>query len=207
MKIIGITGGIGAGKSMILEILKREYDAYVVETDRLAQRLMEPGEGLYDQLFHMFSDVLRSRGEESLIREQLVMQNGEWNRSFLARLIFSDPDILRQMNALVHPAVKAYILSDIKNQTVPLYIIESAILIEDGYDRICDELWYIYADTDTRINRLMNSRQYSYEKCLQIMNSQASEDYYREHTLHTIDNTGDIDQVREQIHMILNTNS
>ena len=50
MKIIGITGGIGAGKSMILEILKREYNAYVIETDRLAQRLMEPGEELYDQL-------------------------------------------------------------------------------------------------------------------------------------------------------------
>lgn len=203
MKIIGVTGGIGAGKSTVLNILEHEYHAYVIEADRLAQSLMKPGKSLYADVHQLLTDYMDSQGYSPAIKGQLTLHHGEFNRPFLAKLVFADPQLLKEMNALVHPAVKRYILQDIEKQDVPFYIIEAALLIEDGYDSICDELWYIYADEDTRIRRLMDSRQYSLEKCREIMSAQASDAYYRAHTRYVIDNSRGLETVRIQLESIL----
>ena len=103
--------------------------------------------------------------------------------------------------------VKQYILNDIKEkrtQNIKLYVIEAALLIQDGYKTICDEIWYIWASEETRISRLMANRGYSLEKCKQVINNQENEDYYRKYTNYTINNEKSIEDSSKQLKVLLN---
>ena len=194
MFVLGITGGVGAGKSMVLTHLKEKYSAYVLEADALAKRLMEPGEPLFDAVVSAF-------GEE-------ILTDGAIDRQRMAGLVFSDADKLECLNAIVHPGVKKYILRDIEEKKtdghVKLYVIEAALLIQDGYDEICDELWYIHADEDTRVARIMESRGYSKERCEGMLKSQPDAAYFQVHTACTIDNSRDFSDTAAQIRKRLN---
>lgn len=209
MKIIGITGGVGAGKSTVLQIMRQEYHAYIVEADRLAEKLMEPGTGLYQRILDYFQTYIEHKADDrnrvDYTRDDLVLPDDRLNRALIAKLIFSDSEALASLNHMVHPAVKEYICSDIEARRgkETIYLIEAALLIEDGYDAICDELWYIYADPEIRIARLMKSRNYSEDKCRRIMDNQAPDDYYRTYTRYTIDNTGTMEDTKAQIQKII----
>ena len=100
MKIIGITGGIGTGKSTVLTLLKQEYSAYIVEADKLAHKLMLPGGTAYEQIVDIF-------GADILNAEDVI------DRNRLGAIVFKNPDALGKLNEVVHPAVKKYILQDI----------------------------------------------------------------------------------------------
>ncbi|MFQ9151710.1 MAG: dephospho-CoA kinase [Blautia sp.] len=145
MKVLGITGGVGAGKSTILDYLNRRYHARIIEADKVGHFLMEPGQKVYYRIVETFgSGILK--GDQTIDRQKL------------GRLVFEDQEKLMKLNSLVHPAVKEYIASEIERERkegkVPFTAVEAALLIEDHYDTICDELWYIYADEDVRRRRL-----------------------------------------------------
>lgn len=179
MKIIGITGGIGTGKSTVLNFLKQEYNVYIVEADRLAHELMLPGEAAYRQITDIFGTAILST-------------DGTIDRNRLGTIVFGDAEALRKLNAVIHPAVKQYILQDIearkKEGNVKYYVIEAALLIEDGYKTICDELWYIYTEREERIRRLIAGRGGSREKWEHVIGNQSSDDYYRTNCDYVIDN-------------------
>lgn len=179
MKIIGITGGIGTGKSTVLNLLKQEYNAYIVEADRLAHELMLPGEAAYHQITDIFgTDILST--------------DGTIDRNRLGAIVFRDAEALRKLNAVIHPAVKQHILQDIeakkKEGNAQYYVIEAALLIEDGYKTICDELWYIYTEREERIRRLIAGRGGSREKWEHVIGNQSSDDYYRMNCDYVVDN-------------------
>ena len=182
MKIIGITGGIGSGKSRVLKLLKEEYHAYVVEADVLAHKLMMKGNTAYINIVKAFGD-------------SILDEDCQIDRAILGQIVFQDKEKLEQLNAIVHPEVKNYIIQDIrkqsKNHQVNLYIIEAALLIEDGYEEICDELWYIYADEELRIRRLLESRGGTRQKWLDIIGNQRCEDDYRNKCEHIVNNDED----------------
>ena len=179
MKIIGITGGIGTGKSTVLNFLKQEYNAYIVEADRLAHELMLPGEAAYRQITDIFGTAILST-------------DGTIDGNRLGTIVFGDAEALRKLNAVIHPAVKQHILQDIearkKEGNVKYYVIEAALLIEDGYKTICDELWYIYTEKEERIRRLIAGRGGSREKWEHVIGNQSSDDYYRTNCDYVIDN-------------------
>ena len=131
MQVIGITGGVGAGKSVILEYLKGNYKVRNLEADRIAEMLMKPGTECYDKLIK-FLPVEIYNDDETI------------NRSTLAEKLFESPKLRQQVNQVVHPAVKAYIQERIEEQRqmriLDYVIIEAALLIEDHYDKICDEI-------------------------------------------------------------------
>ena len=185
MKIIGITGGIGTGKSTVLNILEKEYGAFIVETDKLAHQLMSPGEEAYQSTVETF-------GKDILCDDNTI------DRGKLGSIVFNNKDMLCELNKIVHPAVKKYILEDIelknKQGYVEYYVIEAALLIEDGYKAICDEIWYIYASQEVRIQRLIEGRGKDAEKWLQVIANQSSEDYYRRCCDVTIDNGDSIEK-------------
>ncbi|MBQ4058936.1 MAG: dephospho-CoA kinase [Lachnospiraceae bacterium] len=185
MKIIGITGGIGTGKSTVLNILEKEYGAFIVETDKLAHQLMSPGEEAYQSTVETF-------GKDILCDDNTI------DRGKLGSIVFNNKDMLCELNKIVHPAVKKYILEDIelknKQGCVEYYVIEAALLIEDGYKAICDEIWYIYASQEVRIQRLIEGRGKDAEKWLQVIANQSSEDYYRRCCDVTIDNGDSIEK-------------
>ena len=180
MLILGITGGVGSGKSKILYDLSNLYGAYIVETDKLAHTLMEPGQTVYQAVVEAFGTEILQAEEPYAI-----------DRAKFAQIVFADKEKLAQLNALTHPAVKAWIRKDIeekRKQDVKIYVIEAALLIQDGYKEICDEIWYIYVDEETRIKRLMKQRGYTEERCRAMFHSQEPESYYRKYADFTINN-------------------
>ena len=107
------------------------------------------------------------------------------------------------MNGIVHPAVKAYVIAEAKRERqegkLALLVLEAALLIEEHYDEICDELWYIYTREEIREARLMESRGYSREKVQQIFSSQLKEAEYRKHCSVVIDNNEGLEEMHRQI--------
>ena len=85
-----------------------------------------------------------------------------------------------------------------------LYIIEAALLIQDGYKEVCDEIWYVRAETEIRVKRLMESRDYSEEKAYSIIKNQPSDEYFIDNSDRVIDNSGDFLQTNEQIAKLYN---
>ncbi len=194
MQVIGITGGVGAGKSAILEYLQENYKVRNLEADRIAEMLMEPGTECYEQLL-------------KFLPVEIYNEDETINRKVLAKKLFESPQLRQDVNKVVHPAVKQYICDRIEEQRqmriLDFVIIEAALLIEDHYDKICDEIWYIYATEETRRQRLMESRQYSPSKIEKIFDSQMTEEEYREHCQIVIDNNGTKEEAFYQVAQII----
>lgn len=185
MKILGITGGVGAGKSTVLDYLNRRYHARIIEADKVGHFLMEPGQSVYYKVVEAFgSGILR--GDQTIDRQKL----GE--------KVFGDQEKLVKLNSIVHPAVKEYIAGEIEREKceerVPFTAVEAALLIENHYDTICDELWYIFAEEDVRRKRLSVSRGYTNEKTESIMKNQLPDEIFRESCQFVIDNSSEIVQ-------------
>ena len=177
MKIIGLTGGVGAGKTQILEYLNDKYGASVCQADEVAKHLQRKGTEVFKA--HFGSEILE--------------KNGELDREKLADIVFADRQELAALNAIVHPAVKEEIRKRIageERKNTNLFILEAALLIEDHYDEICDELWYVYVKAQIRRKRLIYARGYQPEKIEEIMAAQLSKEMYLKHCDRVIDNNG-----------------
>ena len=189
MKVIGVTGGVGAGKSEILNFIADNWNATVVEADEVGYLVMKPGKSCFAPIVELFGPGI-------------LQEDGTLDRTNIAEMVFEDKELLEKLNAIVHPAVKKYIRKAIKREAeneTDFFIVEAALLIEDKYDEICDELWYIYADEETRTERLMKNRGYSEEKVKSIFANQLSEDEFSDHCDFEIDNSGDFEDTKEQI--------
>lgn len=194
MKVIGITGGVGSGKSLILNYIKDHYNCEIIMADDLAKDLCKKGEICYKPLV-------------KLLGKDVLGKDEEIDRSVMAQKIFSDDSLRTGVNNIIHPGVKKFILKRIaylrRKKTRDFLFIEAALLIEDGYKDIVDELWYIYTDEAVRRERLKKSRGYSDEKIDSIMASQLSEDEFRLNSDFEIDNSGDSEvsfsKIRERL--------
>ena len=194
MKIIGITGGIGAGKSCVLREIEVLDGTFVIEADKLAHTLLSPGHDCYTEVVSCF-------GKEILSEDQSI------DRAVLRKLVMNSSEKLRQLNALVHPAVKKYIVDDIEKKRdlgYKYYVIEAALLIQDGYRNICDEIWYIYADKDLRVERLLKSRGYSRQTAEEFIKNQPEDEYFIENSDRVIDNSGTPEELRKVILTLVN---
>lgn len=191
MEFIGITGGVGAGKTEILRYIEKNYNAKIVLADEVAHELMMPGNFCYNKI------------REAFFKEDIYMEDGRFDSKKLSALIFSQEEKRKAVNGIVHPAVKDEIVKMYKKEEkkgkITYFILEAALLIEDGYDKICDRLWYIDTDTEKRRQRLKISRGYSDEKIDGILNSQLSKEEYRSHCRVVIDNNGTLEETFEQV--------
>lgn len=191
MKVLGITGGVGAGKSTVLAYLEKQYGVRVIQADLAAHQLQMPGTTCYKRIAAEFGPGI-------------FRMDGSINREILGKIVYSDKTRLTALNNIVHPEVKAYIIREIekerqKNQ-IPLLVVEAALLLEDGYDKICDEIWYIDTKREVREHRLQISRGYSMEKIRSIMANQKTEDDYRCSCNFVVDNSSDfVENTYEQI--------
>lgn len=139
--LIGITGGIGSGKSTIARALAaRGFTVY--DCDREAKRIIAENKEVQQQIISLF-------GEDSFV-------NGIYNTAYIAQRVFSNPSLLAQLNAIIHPAVKADILSLLPStgrSGGDSLFVESAILYESGLDGLCDKIIVVDAPEDIRIAR------------------------------------------------------
>ncbi len=188
MKIIGITGGIGCGKSSVLDFIKVNYSSYIVETDRLAHSLQQKGSACYNMIVAAFN-------------EEILDKDGIIDRKKLGSIVFNDENKRNILNSIVHPAVTEEIIGliDRYSKSADIFIIEAALLLESGIDKLCDEVWYIYTNEEKRRNRLIESRGYSDEKITAIMQTQLSEEIFFKSCSVVIDNNMSLENTFKQI--------
>lgn len=179
MKVIGLTGGIGSGKSTVAKLCQEYFKVAVIETDQVAREQMMPGGCSYDEVINEFGT-------------SILQTNGEINRAFLAKLIFEDPDKVKKINEITHPKVKEYTQKEIKRlrdtMQYEAVLVETALLFEAEFDKFCDETWCVYAMEETRRARLCNTRGYSNEKIDAILLNQDKEEDVKKQCTHQIQN-------------------
>ncbi len=185
-QIIGVTGGVGCGKSTVLKVMEQRFHCLVLSTDDISRRQMEPGERVYQRVVEAFGDGILRR-------------DGTVDRARLAAEVFSDTKKLAQLNSLTHPAVTEEVLEIVERERAraaqgkagayDAVLIETALLIEGGYDAFCDQVWYVYAPEEQRRARLKASRGYTDEKIDDLFARQQTEETYRAVATAVIDNS------------------
>lgn len=190
MLYIGITGGIGAGKSEILGYIRKHYRCRIYLADEVAHLVKEPGTECYRKLVE-------------LLGRDVLDESGRIDKAAMADRIFGDASLLEKVNDIVHPAVRLFLEERLKeaekDSETELFFVEAALLIEAGYKDSVDELWYIYADEETRRRRLRTSRGYSDEKIENIIRKQLSDEEFRENCDFVIDNSNTLENSFKQI--------
>ena len=194
MRTIGITGGVGCGKSAVIKYIEDHYNARIIFADNLAYELESPGHECYDDIV-------------ALLGREILDEDGCIDKRAMAAKIFADPDLLLQVNGIIHPAVKRYILQAVDEEKAAgrydLFVLEAALLIEEKYYEILDELWYVRCDADIRRGRLKTTRGYSDEKIDQIMSSQCDDETFIRYCAHVIDNNGSLEEAYAQVDALL----
>ena len=138
--VIGITGGIGSGKSFLSrELAKRGYTVY--DCDREAKRIVAQDPVVQRKIMDLLS-------EESFV-------NGIYNTAYVAKRVFADKTLLAKLNAIIHPAVKEDICQRSGLSAEPVLFLESAILYESGFDTLCDRIIVVDAPEEIRIARVI----------------------------------------------------
>lgn len=189
MMVLGLTGGVGAGKSRILELFSNDYGAQVIQADLVARKLEEPGQpGLV--------------GLVSLFGSGILQTDGTLDRKGFADRIFGNPEALKRVNALIHPLTWNEIKRQIRESSANLVVVEAALFDERSRE-VCQYLLYVDTKDEIRIQRLMENRGYSREKCLDIMKNQADRNGFLELADFVIDNSGSLEESRLQIRQIL----
>lgn len=189
--ILGVTGGVGCGKSTVLGVLRDRWGAEIIEADALAKELMMPGGSAYRAVVQAFGTDI------------LVPDTGEIDRGKLAAIVFADEAKRQLLNALTHPLVKEEAERRIEASAAPVVVYESAIPREAMLRELCDEVWYVHTSDEVRIARLMATRGYSREKCLAIMASQMSEAEFTDYADRVIENDGTPEETEVLVDSIL----
>lgn len=189
MITIGITGGVGAGKSTVLDFLAEKYQAYVIKADEIGHLVMELGQECYEPVIALFG-------------KQIIKDDKTIDRRQVSDVVFSHPDMLERLNEIIHPAVKRYIRRQLelkRQQGQKICVVEAALLLEDHYQEFCDTIWYIHTDQEVRIRRLMENRGYTREKSISIIASQAPEEFFRANADYVVVNNTDLKETWQQI--------
>ena len=189
MIMIGVTGGMGAGKSRVLAYLEEKWNARTIRLDDVSRELLEKNGLCYEETIHIFG-------------KEIVKPDGDLDRALIAKMIFEDSQLRDKLNNLVHPAVKAqvrWIAEEMRQLDAGILVVEAALLIEGGYREICDELWYIYADEDTRRERLRDSRGYTDERINGTFATQLTDEMFRSRVDFVVDNSGSFEDTARAI--------
>lgn len=174
MIILGITGGIGSGKSYISSLLREQMNVPVYDCDAEAKRLIH---------------------EDGKIRQELislvgvnVYKDGELQKNVLASYLFANQQHAQKVNAIVHPVVKDDFCKWVKQQDAEIVAIESAILYESGYDKVVDQVLFVNAPMELRIQRAMQ-RDGSTRKQVEARIKMQQSEAQQEKADYVIDNT------------------
>ena len=173
-KIIGLTGGIGSGKTTLATYME-SLGIPVFIADDEAKKLMQSA-AVLEAIQTSFGDA--------------IFENGQLNRQQLAAIVFSKPEKLQQLNGIIHPAVKQQFSIWLgQYQSEPIVVYEAAILFESGSYQNCDSIITITAPLEDRIIRVMQRDSSSREQVLERINTQWTDDQRAAKSDYVIDNT------------------
>lgn len=183
MIVVGLTGGIGSGKTTVANFFK-DLNVPVYIADEEAKKLMNKSKVLIKKIKKLF-------GEKAYAA-------GELNRPYISSKIFNDKSLLQKMNSIVHPKVAKHFKKWVLKQDSPYVIKEAAILFESGSYKNCDLIITVLADKSTRVERLINRDNSSPESINAIMNNQW-EDKNRVKLSDFVINNNDLANTKKQV--------
>ena len=190
MKVYGITGGAGTGKSDVIKMLQQNFGGCVIMSDEVARELMQKGNISYQLIVEYFG-------------RDILMDDGEIDRKKLADHVFNNKEALEKLNSMTHPYVKDEIRKLIAEAEASgecrFVALESAILLECGYEDICDEFWYVYTKPEIRRQRMKETRNYSDEKVDSVMRNQQPDEVFFEQCSFVIKNNTTLSDVYAQL--------
>ena len=190
MKVYGITGGAGTGKSEVIKMLQQNFGGCVIMSDEVAKELMQKGNISYQLIVEYFG-------------RDILMDDGEIDRKKLADHVFNNKEALEKLNSMTHPYVKDEIRKLIAEAEASgecrFVALESAILLECGYEDICDEFWYVYTKPEIRRQRMKETRNYSDEKVDSVMRNQQPDEAFFEQCSFVIKNNTTLSDVYAQL--------
>ena len=190
MKVYGITGGAGTGKSEVIKMLQENFGGCVIMSDEVARELMQKGNISYQLIVEYFG-------------RDILMDDGEIDRKKLADHVFNNKEALEKLNSMTHPYVKNEIRKLIAEAEASgecrFVALESAILLECGYEDICDEFWYVYTKPEIRRQRMKETRNYSDEKVDSVMRNQQPDEVFFEQCSFVIENNSTLSDVYDQL--------
>lgn len=172
--IIGLTGGIGSGKTTLVNYMESLGIPVFIADEEAKKAMQSP---------HVLEEVKTSFGNS-------IFENGHLNRQQLASIVFSNPDKLKELNSIIHPEVKRLFAIWLnQHKTVPFVVYEAAILFESGSYQNCDYIITVTAPLEDRITRVMQRDNCSREQVLQRINSQWTDEERAAKSNFVIDNT------------------
>ena len=190
MKVYGITGGAGTGKSEVIKMLQQNFGGCVIMSDEVARELMQKGNISYQLIVEYFG-------------RDILMDDGEIDRKKLADHVFNNKEALEKLNSMTHPYVKDEIRKLIAEAEASgecrFVALESAILLECVYEDICDEFWYVYTKPEIRRQRMKETRNYSDEKVDSVMRNQQPDEVFFEQCSFVIKNNTTLSDVYAQL--------
>lgn len=188
MKVIGLTGGIASGKSVVADYLA-ELGARVIDADEIAHELVRPGMPSWDDIGRVFGP-------------DFILENGEVDRIRLGELVFSNPGARMALNAITHPRIIREIKAQLKAAAeagVEIAVVAAALLIEAEMLPMVEEVWLVAVSRDTQIRRLMQRNRLEREEAEMRIDSQMPLPEKMKYANRIINNEGPLSETKSQI--------
>jgi dephospho-CoA kinase len=191
LKLIGLTGGIGTGKSTVAEMI-RAAGVPVVDADVLAREVVAPGEPAHAEIAALWPDV--------------IAPDGAIDRKKLGARVFSDPEARARLEAITHPRIAARAEAAARALAAAghrLAFYEASLLVEKGRHRSMDGLVVVTADEEQQLARVQARDHSSREQALARLRAQLSPEVKRRAATHVVDNSGDLESTRRQVEALI----
>jgi dephospho-CoA kinase len=196
-RVIGLTGGIASGKTSVTQRLASK-GAHILDADRIGHEVIAPGgEG--------YQEVIAAFGNDIVAPDKTI------DRRKLGNIVFSNKEKLKILNGISHPRMAARMAREIDairakpvEEQPPLIVLEAAILLEAGWDRLCDQVWTVEAPMELSISRLMARNNLSLEAAQARLNAQISNDERAARAHKVIKNSGSMDFLLAQVDLLWN---
>lgn len=177
MKVIGVTGSSGSGKSLVSKIISNELDAKLIIADEIVKKMQQPGNAY-------FKEIVKLLGEEYLNKE------GKLDRKKVAALVFKDEKTRKSINELTKKYVVAEIKNDIKNVDKEYVVIDVPLLIESGLNKMCNLVIGVVSKNEEQIKRICKRDKITKEEALSRLNIQPDNEFYKNNVDYIVENNG-----------------
>ena len=194
MLVIGLTGGIGTGKTQVSRILE-ELGAEIINADLLGHEAYTPQTETWRRIVAAFG-------------ESVLTEGGEVDRKKLGVLVFGDPEALERLNAIMHPRIYEMVeerIERLKSEGRRVVVVEAALFVEAGWTPLADELWVTVAPEDLVIERLKARANLDEDAIRARIRSQMPQEERLGHADVVIENGGGLDDLEQRVHQLWNT--
>lgn len=191
MIVIGLTGGIGTGKSEVARIFQ-ELGAVLINADQIGHQAYTPHSEIWQE-------VVKAFGEE------ILQPNGEIDRKKLGSIVFADPDQLTRLNQIMHPRMARMVaqqVQELREQGADVVVVEAALLFEAGWDSLVGEVWSTESPENLVIKRLQSRSGLSQEEAKKRIDSQMSAEERKSRSQVVVDNSGDLIELERVVRSI-----